>query len=117
MGEIYIQQLAHLEMVGGWVKGTDLIFHTVGGYRKYGFLRWWGVAVMDDGYLSITELGQDFLKNKACIPRTIVLFNNTLVGTSDNDLVYISDCLEEFFDFNKLMDPSNVRHITTGRGY
>ena len=48
MGEIYIQQLAHLEMVGGWVKGTDLIFHTVGGYRKYGFLRWWGILVSLD---------------------------------------------------------------------
>ena len=97
---------------GGWVKGTDLIFNTVGGYRKYAFLRWWRLATEDNGYFKATPLGRDFINGRALIPRTIVLFNNTLIATSEDDLVKVHQCLLEYFNFDELMDPASVRHIT-----
>tara|TARA_R110000803_G_scaffold170254_1_gene233272 strand:- start:29 stop:484 length:456 start_codon:yes stop_codon:yes gene_type:complete len=112
MGSIYIQQLTHLVLDGGWVKGTDLIFNTVGGYRKYAFLRWWRLATEDNGYFKATPLGRDFINGRALIPRTIVLFNNTLIATSEDDLVKVHQCLLEYFNFDELMDPASVRHIT-----
>jgi hypothetical protein len=108
MGGIYIKQLTYLVEVGDWVKGTDMIFNTVGGWRKYSFLRWWNVAIEDEGYFKSTLLGVKFLQGKSKIPKTIFLFNNKLIGTS-REQIFVDQCCDEHFDFSELMNPDRAK--------
>jgi|TARA_R110000822_G_C14946169_1_gene454324 hypothetical protein len=99
-----VQQLLKLAQESDWVLGTDLIFSTVGDWRKYSFLRWWGLATESKGYYRITRLGREFLRRRTTIPKYIYLYNNTLHDTS-TEQVFVEDANKEFFDYDELMKP------------
>ncbi|MFA6118098.1 MAG: hypothetical protein WC729_29195 [Sphingomonas sp.] len=61
-----------------------------------------------DGFWRITQLGRDFVEDKVKMPKTLLLYNNKVVGRIDHPLVSFSDSLSVKFSRKQMMGRSDV---------
>lgn len=79
----------------------DLPFLSSGGV--YAQMRYWGLIEQnDDATWSATQKGVDFLHDRISVPSTAFVFNQTLLGFSD-DTVGVRDCMGKKFDYDEMM--------------
>jgi len=55
------------------------------------------------GLYRITEKGKDFVLNKSTVPKYAYIFNDTILGFSE-ETVGIKDCLKNKFNYHELME-------------
>lgn len=104
------------EPENGWFRVTEAVLE----YKRnslnqeYSKLRWWGLLEQKrqakedgnpcSGYWRITDRGRDFVRMKAVVPRTILMFNNKFLGfEKQTDTITINQALGDKFDYNELM--------------
>ena len=71
----------------------------------YNYLRHWGLLEPHPefvGHWRVTELGHQFVRGEARVPKKVFLFNNERVGASDQT-ISIEDALGRKFDYAALM--------------
>jgi Zn ribbon nucleic-acid-binding protein len=54
------------------------------------------------GFWQLTQKGADFVRGVATVPQYVFLYNDSIKGWSEN-VVSISECLNNKFDYNDLM--------------
>jgi hypothetical protein len=97
-----------------FVKATKTIFkEKFGGNGDFAQLRHWGLlepgsGLRDDGssrngVWRLTPLGIDFVNELRGVPRYVYLYNQEFLGIGGEE-VYISDVLENHFDYRELMN-------------
>lgn len=65
-----------------------------------------GKDTRTSGYWRMTKKGIDFAEGKIHVPQHILLYNQTLLGFSD-EMVLIRDCFKEPFRYSELMGFNN----------
>jgi hypothetical protein len=80
-----------------------------GGGGDHGKLVHWGLLRQgDSGRWVCTDRGLEFLYGRISVPRYVYLYNNTLLGRSEEHIT-VADCAGEDFSFAALMDPQTGR--------
>jgi len=85
-----------------WIHYRKCVF----GGRDYNYLRHFGLAEMQErrGLWRVTDLGKDFILDRATVPEWIAVYNNKVLDKSKGS-VSIRDCLQKGgFDYDALMD-------------
>lgn len=75
----------------------------------YAKLRYWGLAEEDKDGWSATDLGRDFLANRARVPERAYVYRNTCYATS-TETISVRDV--KGFELADLMDPDHVKQAT-----
>jgi hypothetical protein len=84
--------------------------------NSFGKLRYWGLLapmpidshiedgqeLKSSGYWMVTQSGLQFAKGMARVPQYVYVYDNTIEGTSDKDIV-LSDCIGKKFNYAELM--------------
>lgn len=92
----------------GWVHYTDCIYHS----RNYPEVAYWGLAhtmkseeknKKTTGYWKPTQLGIDFVKNNAKIPKYVHVYNSNVVKIDGSEKISIIDAFGKNFDYSELM--------------
>lgn len=96
-----INTYVHLESI---LKETPDIPSSIRGDMSK--LKYWDIILPNpdqDGYYKLTDKGIAFIKGEIRVESHAILFNNKFYGFK-GELVGISECLKNKFDFNKLME-------------
>ena len=88
-------------------------------------LRWWGLLVRPDvksgsttkhsGLWGPTEKGMRFAKGRCQVASHVLTYNGQPVGF-EGDLVHITECLEENFNYKEIMGEKTDTTSTTSEG-
>jgi TusA-related sulfurtransferase len=80
--------------------------------RDYNVVKDWGLIRMkpndtdptkkESGYWRLTDKGERFLRGKVRVPKYVYIYNNTVLGESD-ETVAVGDAWGEAFDFEDFM--------------
>ena len=84
-----------------WIHYRKCIF----GGRDYNYLRHFGLAETQErtGLWRVTDLGKDFILDRATVPSWIMVYNNKILDRAKS-AVSIKDCLKKGgFDYDALM--------------
>lgn len=79
-----------------------------GGNRMYSMLRHWRMVEDTEHGWRITKRGINFVDGDISTPKFAFVFNNKLVGFSE-ERVKFEDCVDEHFDIAELRNPSTGR--------
>lgn len=106
---IFLIKLANATAEGNYVHASEIVKDNKA--LDYSVLNFWKLVeasteVVDgkrrSGYWHITDRGKRFVDGLTSVPSHVNLFDNKLVGFSDNQIT-IRDALGEKFDYEELM--------------
>ena len=99
----------------GWlhVHGDKRMFDATAGAGDYGKLRFWAYAEPEYTYKGtnraktgrwrITEEGKKFVRGLISAPKYVYVYNNRMVGKSDDERIRIDQALGEQFSLSEIM--------------
>lgn len=94
----------------GWVPVGEI--YGSGGSGDYAKLRFWNLIEAIDqrtatdnasGLWRLTSLGEDFVLQRASVPKYVYVYNNRKVGEDGSVRISVKDALQDKFDYSQLM--------------
>lgn len=61
-----------------------------------------GSSQKNTGMYRITQKGIDFVEGSVMVPKNVFIYNNEVLGVSE-ELIDFQSCLDEYFDYQELM--------------